>query len=87
MFGLPVLDRPYWLWTLLRHPYQIRGDDDLWFQGAMVLRVLDVITNHAGLGPHEFGAAFAALTIDDDIARAARALTGEAGQERGERLL
>ena len=52
-----------------------------------MMRVLRTIANQAGLGSHEFGAAFTALTVDDNVARAARALAGETGQERGERLL
>jgi len=57
------------------------------FKGVMMMRVLRTIANQAGLGSHEFGAAFTALTVDDNVARAARALAGETGQERGERLL
>ena len=82
----------YWtsrleLWTLFRHPYQIRGDDDLRFQGVMVMRFLRVIAYHAGLGPHEFGATFTALTVDDDVSRTASVLLCKTGQQGGKRLL
>ena len=74
-----------------RRPCYLFGNGISQFKGFVVLRMLEppagIFDNQRGLRPHEFGAAFAALSVGDDLPGAGVSCICKARQERCQRLL